>query len=146
MRVAILGVGNMLLKDEGIGIHVINALRQVPLPEEVAVIDGGTSPDIPYLVDGADKLVLIDAVLGGGRPGDVYRFTPEDVLPEIEITLSGHEIDLFRSLCAMGFENKPREVVIIGVEPKEVGWGLELSPGLNGRLAQVMEVVLRECE
>ena len=81
MKIVILGVGNLLLKDEGIGIHVINALQNSPLPTDVdlEIIDGGTSPNIFYLVEKADKLIIIDAVEGGGEPGAIYRFRPGDI-------------------------------------------------------------------
>jgi hydrogenase maturation protease len=75
-RVAILGVGNILLKDEGVGIHVIHALQDNPLLTDAGVelIDGGTSPNVSYLLDGADRLIVIDAVEGGCEPGTIYRF------------------------------------------------------------------------
>ena len=70
----VVGVGNVLLGDEGVGCHVAHALEELSLPD-VKVIDGGTCPDALQLVEGADKLVIVDAVKGGGMPGQVYRFS-----------------------------------------------------------------------
>ena len=143
-KIAILGVGNVLLKDEGIGIHVVQALRGMPLPDGVEVVDGGTSPDLPYLVEGADKLIVVDAVQVGGEPGSIYRLTPEDVAAQPEALMSIHQMGLLESLRAMRLDGGPKEVVIIGVEPKEMGWGLELSPELEERLPQIVQAVLTE--
>lgn len=141
-----MGVGNLLLRDEGIGIHVAHALQEMMLPDCVEVLDGGTSSDLPYLVEGADKLVVVDAMRAGGEPGAVYRLTPEDVAARFDILISAHQMGLLESLRAMNSESEPREVVIIGVEPKEMDWGLEPSPELREKLPEIVQAVLREIE
>ena len=83
----IVGVGNVLLKDEGIGVHVVRALQEMSLASpngEVEVVDGGTSPSAFDSAEGADKLIIVDAARGGGEPGTVYRFTPDEVSGETE--------------------------------------------------------------
>ncbi len=68
----IVGVGNILLKDEGIGVHVVRALQEMSLASpkgEVEVVDGGTSPSAFDTAEGADKLIIVDAARGGGEPG-----------------------------------------------------------------------------
>ena len=145
MRTVVLGVGNVLLKDEGVGIHVIHGLQDRPLSTNVDVIDGGTSPDVFYLLEEADKLIIIDAVVGGGAPGAVYRFQADDVTAEDSVFTSLHQMGLLESLTMMEhMGNKPKDVVIIGVEPKEVEWGLELSPELEQKMPQILSVVLQE--
>ena len=146
MKCVILGVGNLLLKDEGIGVHVAQALKEMALPEGVEVVDGGTSPDLPYLAEGADKLVVVDAVRAGGEPGSIYRLTPEDIAARPEALLSIHQMGLLGSLRALRLSGGPKEVVIIGVEPKDMGWGLEPSPKLQERLSKIIKVTLREIE
>jgi len=144
MKCVILGVGNLLLKDEGIGVHIAQALQKMPLPDGVEVVDGGTSPDLPYLVEGADKLIVVDAVQAGGEPGSIYRLTPEDVAARPDALLSAHQMDLLASLRTMRLDGGPKEMVIIGVEPREIGWGLELSPELKEKLPQIVQAVLTE--
>ena len=146
MKCVILGVGNLLLKDEGIGVHIAQALQRMPLPDGVEVVGGGTSPDLPYLVEGADKLVVVDAVRAGGEPGSIYRLTPEDIAARPEALMSIHQMGLLESLRTMRLGDGPKEVVIIGVEPKEMSWGLELSPELRKRLLEIIKVTLREVE
>ena len=146
-KVTILGVGNLLLKDEGIGIHVLDALKGAPFPSDVdlELIDGGTSPDVFHLLDGADKSIIIDAVSGGGDPGTVYRFRADDVAAEDKPILSLHQMGLLEGLKMMAqMAGKPADVVIIGVEPKEIGWGLELSSDVEQKIPQILEIVLQE--
>ncbi len=146
-KIVILGIGNLLLKDEGVGIHVLQALKDAPFPPDVELelIDGGTSPDVFYLLDGADKLIIIDAVLGGGDPGSVYRFRANDVVAEDKPILSLHQMGLLEGLKMMEqMASEPKEAVIIGVEPKEIGWGLELSSDMQQKISQIVEVVLEE--
>lgn len=148
-RVVVMGVGNVLLKDEGVGVHVAYALRKV-VGENAAsfdIIDGGTSPDAFLLAEGARKLVLVDAASGGGEPGSVYRFHPGDIVPERGYGVSAHQVDLMGNLSMMKLSGRhAEEVVIIGVEPKEIGWGMELSSELRDKLPDIIKVVLNELE
>jgi len=76
-RIVVIGVGNLLLKDEGIGIHAVQALQELDFPPDVKLIDGGTSPDIIAYTRAGDKLIIVDAAKAGGEPGTIYRFKPE---------------------------------------------------------------------
>ncbi|MBA7714676.1 Hydrogenase 1 maturation protease [subsurface metagenome] len=144
-RIAVVGVGNLLLKDEGIGVHIARALQQMDIPQDTKIIDGGTSPDLPYYINGADKLVIIDAVKGGSKPGTVYRFHPGDVNIESEEMVSVHELGLEQSLKIMKLMgSKPREIVVIGIEPKEIDWGTELSAELQQKIPEIVNIVLKE--
>jgi len=147
-RIVIVGVGNVLLKDEGIGVHVVRALQEMSLASpkgEVEVVDGGTSPDAFDTAEGADKLIIVDAARGGGEPGTVYRFAPDEVSGEPRLLTSLHDLGLLDSLRMMeSLGNPPRDTVIIGVEPAEVDWGLELTPILRGKLPDVVRLVAEE--
>lgn len=146
-RVVILGVGNLLLKDEGIGVHIARMLEDTPSPPDTVleVIDGGTLPDVLLTLDEVDKLIVVDAVQGRCEPGAVYRFHPDDIdVGGITLT-SPHQISFLDSLWMMErFGQGPKDVVIIGVEPEETGWGLELSATLQERIPQIIRTVLRE--
>jgi len=146
----VLGIGNALLKDEGIGCHVVHALesRLVGTLPDVKIVDAGTCPDVVHLPEEVDKLVIVDAVKGGGAPGQIYRFHLEDITLEPKPSLSLHDTDLVDILMlmklghpdSMGINN----AIIIGVEPKEIDWGLELSPELREKLPQIIETILAE--
>ena len=139
----VLGIGNTLLRDEGIGCHVANALAEIPLPD-VEIIDAGTCPDVWQFIEDTDKLIIVDAVKGGGMPGQIYRFHPEDVTLEQKPLLSMHDIGLVDNLILMQLRQNIGETVIIGVEPKDINWGLELSAELQGKMTQIIDTVLSE--
>jgi hydrogenase maturation protease len=139
----VVGIGNILLRDEGIGCHVVGALEGISLPD-VQVIDGGTCPDVLQLLEDVDKLVIVDAVRGGGMPGQIYRFRPEDVTLEQKPLLSLHDMSLIDSLKLMQVRHNVGDAVIIGVEPKEINCGLELSPELQERIPQIIDAILSE--
>ncbi len=139
----VLGVGNILLRDEGIGCHVVQALGKMPLPN-VKVIDGGTCPDVVQFLEDVDKLIVVDAAKGGGIPGQVYRFHLDDITLERKQFLSLHDMSLVDNLMLTKLLHNIGETVIIGVEPKEIGWGLELSPELQGKIPQIIELILAE--
>ena len=146
-KIAILGVGNELLKDEGIGVHIARALEGTPSPSNVdlEVIDGGTLPDAPLAFEGVDRLIVVDAVKTGGEPGAIYRFRPEDVETEGKVLTSLHQISLLENLWLMErFSQRPKDVVIIGIEPEDMNWGLELSAKLQERIPQIIKTVLKE--
>jgi len=139
----VVGVGNVLLRDEGIGCHVVHALEGLSLPD-VKIIDGGTCPDILQLLEGAHKLVIVDAVEGGGMPGQIYRLHLEDITPDPKPFMSLHEMGLVDSLMFMQLWHNIDETVIIGVEPGDIDWGLELSSELQERMPEIMDVILSE--
>jgi hydrogenase maturation protease len=146
-KTVVLGTGNELFKDEGVGVHVARIL-QTKLPtsiNDVEVIDSGTSPDIWSLIDGADKLIIVDAVRGGCEPGTIYRFTPQQIVAETGIITSVHQMGILENLSLIELVgSKPGETIIIGVEPKELEPGLELSPELQKRMPKIIQTVLEE--
>ncbi|MFQ6040166.1 MAG: HyaD/HybD family hydrogenase maturation endopeptidase [Candidatus Poribacteria bacterium] len=146
-KIAVVGVGNLLLKDEGVGVHIVHALQKSgKLPDHVQLIDAGTATfDILHLIEDVDKLIVIDAVEGGGEPGTVYRFSPDDVEFGNLSAISLHELDLSNTLAmAELLGNKPKSVVIIGIEPKEITLCLELSPQIEAKIEKIIELTLKE--
>ena len=144
-RIVVIGVGNLLLKDEGIGIHILRDLQEINLPPDIKLIDGGTSPDLIAYTRAGDKMIIIDAAKAGGEAGAIYRFKPED-LARVKGTLtSAHEMGVVENLKLMALTgNEPREIVIIGIEPKDIDWGTELSPGIQAKLPEIIKVILGE--
>ena len=144
-RIVIIGVGNLLLKDEGIGIHAVKALQDIDLPADIQLIDGGTSPDLIAYTRADDKIIIIDAARAGGEPGAIYRFKPEDLAEEKAALASSHEMGVLENLKLMTLSgNQPRDIIIIGIEPGEIDFGTELSPELEKKLPKIIEIVLKE--
>jgi hydrogenase maturation protease len=143
MRTAIVGVGNVLMKDDGVGVHVARALRELPLPDGVEVTDAGTCADVAFDLAGADRVIVIDAARGGGPAGAIYRLA-EDAVPGVEGVQSGHDVALLHVLRHVVSGGHAPEIVVIGVEPKEVDCGLELSPAVSACLPRVIDAVQQE--
>jgi hydrogenase maturation protease len=144
-KTLIVGIGNLLCKDEGIGVHVIQEMKKMRLSEHIELLDIGTSTmDLISHLEGVKKLIVIDAMKAGGAPGTIYRCGPEDLLSEEEGPISLHEIGVLESLNMakkMGMEIR---TVIIGVEPKVIEWGMELSDEVKDKIPSIIEAVLKE--
>jgi hydrogenase maturation protease len=145
-RMAVLGVGNLLLKDEGIGVHVVEKLTEAIDDANIKIIDAGTYPDFLSLVeDNLDKLIVIDAVKNGDKPGTIYRFDFDMVDLEGAPSFSVHDIGVVESLRTMALFNKqPKSTVVIGIEPKTIDFGLELSPEVEEKLPKIIDLVIQE--
>lgn len=144
-RVLIVGVGNEALRDEGIGLHAARTLAERDLPPGVEVLEGGTGGfTLLGRFIGVRRLVLVDAMAMGRPPGTVVTVRPEEIrglAPPDRSSLHGTGLlDVLELATALGL--RPPEVLIVGVQPAEVAWGLELSPTLQQALPQVIEAVL----
>ena len=144
--VLVMGIGNILLRDEGVGIRVIEAMRGMHLPPGVELVDGATGGlDLIDVIAGRRKLIVIDAAQADAGPGTVFRMRPEDLAPPGEGSIPQHEMGLLETLrAAEALGSPPNEVVIFGVQPKEVCWGLDLSDELAAVVPQVIELVIAE--
>ncbi|HXW68354.1 MAG TPA: HyaD/HybD family hydrogenase maturation endopeptidase [Dissulfurispiraceae bacterium] len=145
-KVLVLGVGNLLLKDDGVGVHVINALRDTSFPDNVQLIDAGTvSHQLISLFHETDYLILVDAVSANDVPGSIYRFSPDDINFQSGYKLSLHEINLIDILQMAELTGAKPEAVIIGIQPKDVSsWSLELSDEVKAVIPKVKDLVVDE--
>ena len=154
-RILVLGLGNILLKDEGIGVHVVAELQKRQLPDNVEAIDGGTSGlDILLVQEKPYRLVVIDAMKAGRKPGTIYRTRVKademDRLTHIfskkkHSTVSLHQLGLVDALLvAEKTDCAPDEITIIGVEPGEIDGGLELTESVQQRMPEIINSVLEE--
>lgn len=143
--ILIIGIGNILLGDEGVGVHVIRELEKIRLPKNVEVIDMGVATFyLPSYIAERKKIILVDAVEGGGKAGDIYRLLPEDIERKERIIFSLHEINISNIIDILRLEKPTVDVVIVGVEPGEIKWGVELSPPLKEKLPAVINFILQE--
>ncbi|NLW80364.1 MAG: hydrogenase maturation protease [Desulfovibrionales bacterium] len=147
-RLLVLGVGNLLLTDEGVGVHAVNALGQESHWDfrQVDFLDGATfTQDIFHIFQEYECVLVLDAVKAGGVPGTIYRFTEANLRENEEQRLSLHDIDLLDSLrMAELLGNKP-DLVVVGIEPLTINqWSMELSAPLQAAYPKFLEAARRE--
>jgi hydrogenase maturation protease len=135
----------MLCRDEGIGVHVIQEMEDKELPGHIQLLDIGTSTmDLISHLEGVKKLIVIDAMNLGGTPGEIYKCKPEDLMSKGEKSISLHEVGLLETLATAKKMGMEIDTVIIGVEPKVIDWGVELSDEVKQKIPAIIETVLKE--
>jgi hydrogenase maturation protease len=141
----ILGVGNLLMSDEGVGVHVIQRLvAAYQLPEEVQILDGGTlGMDLLYYLEGVENLLLIDAVEAHKEPGALIRLEGDDVPAFLSIKISPHQLGVPDMLAAAKLKGiYPPRIVLWGVQPERLELGLDLSPKVESKVDTIIENIL----
>lgn len=142
VRVLVVGLGNLLLSDDGVGVHAVRELMKDPPPNSTPVDVGTAVLDALHLLEGAGAVVAIDAVDFGKPPATLYRFDLDDAdLSPRAGTL--HEITLPVALGMLPEEARPR-VTVIGVQPASLDTGTELSPDVRDVLPGLLEAVRNE--
>lgn len=143
----VLGLGNLLRGDDGVGPRIVQELGHYDLPEGAATLDGGTGGlDLLRVIEDWDRVVIIDAADLGREPGHYVRFTPDQVrLTGTSDTLSLHNAGLREALAlAEALELDLPEMVVFGVQPADVGWNQGLSPAVASCLKALTDAVLEE--
>ena len=142
------GLGNVLMMDEGVGVHVVRRLAETLAADAgVECLDAGTHwPGLLHAMAGRRKAVFVDCAYMGAEPGTIRRFTPAEVRSRKVLTGTAvHEGDLLQVIRLSGELGEcPAEVIVFGIEPEQVAPGLELSPRLAGRLAEYVQAVSAE--
>ncbi len=144
VKTLILGVGNLILSDEGVGVRVIERLQEAYcLPEEIRVLDGGTlGLDLLYYLEGVENLLIVDAVEMGKPPGTLIRMEGEEVPAFLSIKMSPHQIGIPDMLFAAKLKDVyPSHVVLWGVQPMNLDVGMQLSPVVQAKV----DVLIGKC-
>ena len=145
-KTVVLGVGNILLSDEGFGVRVAEALSQrFRFPDAVEVLDGGTlGIELMRFLDGAERLILIDAI-HGPEPGSFRIIQGDDVRLYFQEKVSLHEMGIQEVLASLVVMEKPiAEIVVIGVVPVSLDIGLDLTPLVASRIDEAVTSVIRQ--
>ena len=145
-RIIVLGIGNPLCRDDGIGIRIVAEMREGGKYPGIEIIDGGAAPDLFSLLDeDVSKLIIVDALRGGGQPGEIYRLKlgAENIADEAPASLHGMGIlDSLKLMRQLG--RRLPEVIIIGIEPEDVSHGLRLSPAIEALVPGLIKAVEEE--
>jgi hydrogenase maturation protease len=145
MNVLILGLGNLLLSDEGVGVHAVNALgRRFQMPEGVESLDGGTSGmDLLDAIAGRDHLIVCDAIRSDERPGSVQRIDGDSIPAFFATRISPHQLGLSEVLANLELlGERPGHVTIIGVVPADLSLGIELSAAGREGMEKSIDFIL----
>jgi len=148
-RILVLGVGNILLSDEGVGIRVIEAIQeQYSFPSHVTVKDGGTlGVHLLGTISNVDYLIVVDVIRNEGQPGSLYRLTGEEIPKRIFAKNSLHDVDFLEALTLCEAIDGVPETVIVGVEPVDIeSVSIALTPLVQEKVDPLIQMVLAELE
>ena len=139
IEVLVLGLGNELLTDDGVGVHVVRMLQKETVIEGVVVAEVGTAIiHAQHLLEQAAHVIAVDAVRAGEEPGAVYRFGIDQAQLNTPMTL--HELGIVGLMQLIPESDRP-EVTILGIEPDIIEYGMELSPPLESAVPGVVRIV-----
>ena len=147
-NILILGLGNILLGDEGVGVRVIEQLLSRPLPDEIEVIDGGTAGyELINFFEGKEKVIIVDAVKTNDTPGSVYKLDLALVQEDETVQLSLHQIGLKNVFKMASLMDLNPEVTLVGIVPKDYqDYNIGLSDEVEKAIPLAIETVLKEIE
>jgi len=147
-NILILGLGNILLGDEGVGVRVVEQLLSHPLPDEIEVIDGGTAGyELINFFEGKEKVIIVDAVKTDDTPGSVYKMDLSVVQEDETVQLSLHQIGLKNVFRMASMMDLNPEVTLIGIVPKDYqDYNIGLSEEVEKAIPLAIETVLKEIE
>lgn len=148
-EITILGVGNILLSDEGVGVRVVEYLDQrYSFPDNVRLVDGGVlGVRLMGIIGTTDFLIVVDAVCNRGAPGALYRLSDEQVPRRVLAKQSMHQLDLPEVLALCTAIDKNPRVVVVGVEPEDITtMDVALTPTIAARVPDLAAMVLAELD
>jgi len=145
MKTLILGLGNVLLGDEGFGVHVVRKYRERGHSPEVLALDVGTAilDALPALEE-AEWVIVVDAIQADADPGTVFRMPYDDFARSLCLaSLHGFDLSRVMALTRRAF---PPEVLVIGAQPGHIGWSMELTEPLQAAVDEVIDLIQLEID
>ena len=147
-KTLILGVGNYLMSDDGLSVHVLERLQNSGLiPDEVEMVDGGTCGlDLLRYLEGVTNLIIIDAVnRRGGVPGTIIRLEGDQVPAYLSLKISPHDIGLPDLLATAKLRDLyPEHIVVLGIQPASLEISVTLSPQVEEKIDTLIDLIVQE--
>lgn len=145
-KIKVVGIGNSIMQDDGIGVHVINKMAEMDFPSNIEFVDAGVnSYDMVDIFCQADSLIIVDAMHTGGEPGTIYRAPLDELgLKSIDSIASLHEMHFIEAINMVRLLGANPEVIVYGIEPQTVSLGLELTPLIADKVPRLMELIQEE--
>jgi len=140
-KVLILGIGNYLMGDDGVGVHVINLLKKEKLPEYVEVVDGGTNGlNLLNFIEGKDIVIIIDSIDLKKTPGEIIILKNEEIKKYFRLKCSVHDIGLVDLLDTATLLNiLPKSIILVGVQPDKISLQTELSETVRKSVPKIID-------
>jgi hydrogenase maturation protease len=137
-RILVAGLGNLLLRDDGVGVHAVRRFQDPDSRAYQAVDVGCAVLAALHLFEWAERIMLIDAMKAGGPPGTVYQVNAINDLEGGAVPLSLHDLSVVQALKMINKDHHP-EITILGVEPEIIDYGLDLSKAVEASLPLVLQ-------
>ena len=145
--ILVLGIGNLVMSDDGVGVRVVQRLqREYRFPDNVEIMDGGTlGLDLLPRLEEITHLILVDAVETGQKPGSCIRLSGQELPVALETRLSPHQMGL-KDLLAVSelMGHIPREMILIGIQPGCIEMDIGLTAEIESELDRLVAAVLAE--
>lgn len=147
MKTLLLGLGNIILRDEGLGVRAVERIRErYVVGDDVELMDGGTLglELLPYLEE-TDSVLIVDAIRTGDVPGTLIRLEGQSIPSALAIKMSMHQVGLQELLAISAIrETTPQRIVLWGIEPQLMEPGLDLTPLIESRMDVLIDSIVQE--
>ena len=145
MAILVLGLGNVLMNDDAVGVRAIEELNtRYRFPSQVSLLDGGTlGLDLLPRLEGVDRLLIIDALQMGAAPGKAFRLAGEEVPRAFANKLSVHQMGLQDLLAVAELQGHlPEQLVVCGLQAESIEMGLKMSAAVSSSMDELLASVL----
>ena len=144
-KLGIIGLGNLLKGDDGIGVKIIEELHHRKLPQNLSIYDLGTGGmKVLHVLKDLDKVLIVDAVRFGGEPGDHVFFEPNEI-KSLKTPKGTHDSNLFEVIeLSKQLEEIPRKIVIMGIQPNDTGFNKNLSCEVSKNFDYLIECLIEK--
>ena len=139
----VLGLGNPLFQDEGLGIHVIHQLMYRDFNRRAELVDGGTDGlGLLGLVESASRMIVVDAIDAGLPPGEIFKCDGQSLNFVSRRKISPHQLE-FKEVLALAqlLGKMPAELLIVGAQPFSLEWGTKLTPIVAGAVPSIIQII-----
>ena len=146
-KISVIGLGNILLRDEGVGVHAVRALqRGFTFPDPVELLDGGTMGlDLLPYIEGKEKVLFVDAVDLHEEPATIALMEDDAIPSFLRPAFSFHQVGLSDLLFASRFMGiSPAKIALIGIQPEKIETGLALSETLERNFEKFLHTILEK--
>lgn len=149
MKIRVIGVGSAIRSNDAVGLAVLRELSKESLPQNVELVEAGTAGvSLMELMAGAEKVILVDAIVGGGQPGRLHRLKVQDLVERRGRAISAHELgplDALRLMDVLRPDRIPGQVIVLGIEiSNKAGVGRRLTPEVRAAIPEAVRAIMAE--